>query len=97
MMHHENRKSRELRILIEDARWAIWGFVILNIFVLLFYLVDGFLNEFVFILLFIQFFLLLFWLLPVFCYQVIIKRSRLKYAVYYALASYKEAMSHVSW
>jgi len=33
----------------------------------------------------------------VFCYQVFIKKLRVKLAMYKALASYKEATGHVSW
>jgi len=87
----------ELRQLIKDARWAIWSFVIVNIFVLIFFLVDGVFNEFVFVALFVQAFLFLVWLLPVFCYQVFIKKLSVKYAFYKAMATYKEALSHVSW
>jgi hypothetical protein len=89
--------EEDLRQLVKDARWAIWAFVVLNAFVLVFFLVDGLYNEFVFVLLFIQAFLVLFWLGPVFLYQVFIKKVRLKYAVYRALASYKEALAHFSW
>ncbi len=90
-------QSSELRQLIKDARWAIWLFVTVNFFVLVFFLLDGIFNEFVFVLLFIQSALLIFWLLPVFCYQVFIKKLRVKLAMYKALASYKEATGHVSW
>jgi fatty acid desaturase len=90
-------QSSELRQLIKDAQWAIWLFVIVNFFVLVFFLLDGIFNEFVFVLLFIQSALLIFWLLPVFCYQVFIKKLRVKLAMYKALASYKEAIGHVSW
>ena len=90
-------QSSELRQLVKDARWAIWLFVIVNFFVLVFFLLDGIFNEFVFVLLFIQSALLIFWLLPVFCYQVFIKKLRVKLAMYKALASYKEATGHVSW
>ncbi len=90
-------QSSELRQLVKDARWAIWLFVIVNFFVLVFFFLDGIFNEFVFVLLFIQSALLVFWLLPVFCYQVFIKKLRVKLAMYKALASYKEAISHVSW
>ncbi|WP_299804933.1 hypothetical protein [uncultured Shewanella sp.] len=90
-------QSSELRQLIKDARWAIWLFVAINFFVLVFFLADGIFNEFVFVLLFIQIALLIFWLLPVFCYQVFVKKLRVKLAVYKALASYKEAIGHVSW
>ena len=90
-------QSSELRQLIKDARWAIWLFVIVNFFVLVFFLLDGIFNEFVFVLLFIQSAFLIFWLLPVFCYQVFIKKLRVKLAMYKTLASYKEAIGHVSW
>ncbi|GAA5194987.1 hypothetical protein [Ferrimonas gelatinilytica] len=90
-------QSTELRQLVKDARWAIWLFVVVNFFVLVFFLADGIFNEFVFVLLFIQSALLIFWLLPVFCYQVFVKKLRVKLAFYKALASYKEAIGHVSW
>ncbi len=65
MMQPEN-PATELRQLINDARWAIWSFVIINIIVLFFYFVDGLVNQFVFVALFIQAFLFVVWLLPVF-------------------------------
>ncbi|GAA5130389.1 hypothetical protein GCM10025767_01260 [Thalassotalea piscium] len=64
-MQPEN-PATELRQLINDARWAIWSFVIINIIVLFFYFVDGLVNQFVFVALFIQAFLFVVWLLPVF-------------------------------
>jgi len=72
MMQPDNPVT-ELRQLIKDARWAIWAFIIINAFVVLFFLIDGIFNEFVFVALFIQAFLFVVWLLPVFCYQVFIK------------------------
>lgn len=87
----------ELRQLIKDARWAIWSFVIINLVVLLMFFVDGIFNEFVFVALLVQALLLLVWLLPIFCYQVFIKNFSVKYAFYKALATYKEALGHVSW
>ncbi len=87
----------ELKQLIKDARWAIWSFVIINFFVLLFYYVDGIFNEFVFVALFVQGFLFTVWLLPVFFYQVFFNKFSVKYAFFKALASYKEALGHVSW
>ncbi|GGF06207.1 hypothetical protein [Pseudoalteromonas gelatinilytica] len=90
-------QSSELRKLVKDARKAIWLFAVLNVVVLFFFLVDGIFNEFVFVLLFIQSALLIFWLLPVFCYQVFFKKLRVKLALYKALASFKEAIAHVSW
>ena len=87
----------ELGQLEKDARWAIWAFAIINFFVLLFFFVDGLFNEFVFVCLFIQVLLFLVWLLPVFCYQVFYKKLRVKHATYKALASYKEAIGHLSW
>lgn len=87
----------ELKQLIKDARRAIWLFVIINVFVLLIFFVDGIFNEFVFVALFVQVFLFTVWLLPVFCYQVFFKKLSAKYAFYKALASYKEALGHVSW
>ena len=68
-----NNQVTELKQLIKDARWAIWSFVIINIFVLLFLFVDGIFNKFVFVALFVQSFLLIVWLLPVFFYQVFFK------------------------
>ena len=94
---HSNSQTSELRQLINDARWAIWLFVIVNFFVLVFFIADGVFNEFVFVLLFIQLALFFFWLLPVFCYQVFIKKLRVKLAIYKTLASYKYALGHVSW
>lgn len=87
----------ELKQLIKDARRAIWLFVIINVFVLLIFFVDGIFNEFVFVALFVQGFLFTVWLLPVFCYQVFFKKLSANYAFYKALASYKEALGHVSW
>lgn len=95
-MEAPSNKS-ELRELVKDARWGIWLFIGLNSLVLLFYLLDGIFNEFVFVLLFVQVFLVFIWFLPVFCYQVFIKKLRVKVAVYKAFASNKEAMSHLSW
>ncbi|MEG3768844.1 hypothetical protein [Alteromonas sp. 14N.309.X.WAT.G.H12] len=89
--------EEDLRQLVKDARWAIWAFTILNIFVLFFFLTNGLYDEFVFVLLFIQAFLVLFWLGPVFLYQVFVKKVRLKYAIYRALASYREAFAYFSW
>ncbi|MEP0494455.1 MAG: hypothetical protein ABJD02_01855, partial [Paraglaciecola sp.] len=66
-------------------------------FVLVFFISDDIFNEFVFVFLFIQLAVVAFWLLPVFCYQVFIKKRRIKLAVYKALASYKEALGQVSW
>ncbi|MCK8129088.1 hypothetical protein MTF66_29025 [Pseudoalteromonas sp. 2CM39R] len=96
MMQPENPVT-ELRQLIKDARWAIWSFVVINAFVLLFFFVDGIFNEFVFVALFVQGLLFTVWLLPVFCYQVFFKKLSVKFAFYKALASYKEALGHVSW
>ncbi|NHH90398.1 hypothetical protein IMPJCBKJ_02998 [Pseudoalteromonas sp. MB47] len=90
-------KTTELRELIKDARWGIWLFVGLNLLVLIFFLLDGIYNELVFVLLFIQILLFVVWFLPVFCYQVFYKKLRVKLAIYKALASYKEAVSHFSW
>ncbi|MEP1552011.1 MAG: hypothetical protein ABJJ44_06135 [Paraglaciecola sp.] len=90
-------QSSELRQLVRDARWAIWAFAIINIFVLIFFLADGVFNEFVFVALFVQAFLVVVWLLPVFCYQVFIKQLSVKFAFYKAMATYKEALGHLSW
>jgi fatty acid desaturase len=87
----------ELRQLIKDARRAIWLLAIVNVFVLLIFFVDGIFNEFVVVALFVQCFLFTVWLLPVFYYQVFFKKFSAKYALYKALASYKEALGHVSW
>ena len=51
MMQPESQVT-ELRQLIKDARWAIWAFIIINAFVVLFFLIDGIFNEFVFVALF---------------------------------------------
>lgn len=90
-------KTTELKTLIKDARRALWVFAAINITVLLFFIIDGIYNEFVFVLLFLQVLLLVVWLIPVFIYHVLVKKLRVKVAVYKALASYKEAISHVSW
>lgn len=90
-------ETEDLRQLIKDAKWAIYAFVVINSFALIFYLADGIFDEFVFMALFIQAFLFLFWLGPVFIYQVCIKKLRVKYAIYKSLASYKEALGHITW
>ena len=89
--------SFDLNALRRDAHRAVWVLVILNIFVLLFYLIDTEFNEFVFIALFVQIGFLLLWLLPVFSYQVLVKKLDSKVAMYSALASYKNLMGQVSW
>jgi hypothetical protein len=96
MMQPENPVT-ELRQLIKDARWAILSLVFINVVVLLFFFIDGVFNQFVFVALFIQAFLFVVWLFPVFCYQVFYKKLSVKYAFYKALATYKEALGHVSW
>ena len=88
---------KDLKQLVKDARRAIYAFIIINVIALLFFLLDGLYNEFVFMALFLQVFLFLFWLGPYFAYQVLIKKLRFKYAFYKSLASYKEALGHVSW
>lgn len=89
--------ATETRELIKDARRAIWSFFIINVFVLLFYVIDGGYYEFVFVVLFIQALVFVVWLLPVFCYQMFVKKLNVKFAFYKAMASYKEALSHASW
>jgi len=92
-----NEHGLDIVSLKKDAKKAIWVFAIINIFVLVFYVVDGPFNEFVFVLLFIQAGIFLVWLLPVFIYQVIFKKLSIELSVYKALASYKDLMGHVSW
>ncbi len=89
--------TSELRQLIKDARWAMWAFATINILVLVVLVIDGMNNMFVFMAVFLQVFLFLIWLLPVFLYQVLIKKLSLKYALYTSFASYKEALGHLSW
>ncbi|WP_395343766.1 hypothetical protein PN836_004125 [Ningiella sp. W23] len=87
----------DLNAVRRDAHRAIWVLVILNAFVLIFYLIDTKLSEFVFIALFVQLSLLIVWLLPVFLYQVWAKKIGFKIAIYQALSSYRSLMRQVSW
>lgn len=89
--------TSEIRELIKNAYWAIWFFIILNSIVLLVFWNDGILNKFVFICLFLQVIYFLVYLLPVFLYQIFCKKVRLKFAIYTALAAYKEAFRYISF
>lgn len=88
--------SSELRQLVKDAWWAIGISIAFNMLVLFFFIVDGIYNKFVLACLFLQAFLFITWLLPVFLYQVLYKKFRPKYAIYTALASYKEAFRYMT-
>ncbi|WNC67831.1 hypothetical protein RI845_15045 [Thalassotalea nanhaiensis] len=80
-----------------DARIASYIFIALNITMVLFFFAEGTTSVFGIVILFVQFLLIVFWLFPVFCYQLFVNKMDRKLALYKALASYKEAMSHVSW
>ena len=82
---------------MKDARRALWVLVIINLIVLFFFLAEGFKNEIVIVGLVSQGIIFVFWLAPVFLYQVLGKRLSLKIAVYKALASYRNAMDQVPW
>ncbi len=86
----------QLKQLIKDARWSIAAFAFINTLVLVVLIVDGFMNQFVFLALFLQFLLFTVWLLPVFCYQLFIKKRSAKFALYKSLAAYKDALGHLS-
>ena len=92
-----DNQSMDLNELKKDARWAIWSFILINMIVVFFFIVDGIYNPFVFVGLLVQGVLILFWILPMFLYQVLFKGINPKYAFYKALASYKDIMGHVSW
>ena len=92
-----NSEDLDQTALRSDAKKALWIIGILNFFVVLFYIVDSTFNEFVFIALFIQMLILVLWLIPVFLYKLLVKKVELKLAVYGALTSYKDLISHVSW
>ncbi|MDT0596635.1 hypothetical protein [Glaciecola petra] len=80
-----------------DAYRAVWVIVFINLSALLFYMLDTELNEFAFVAIFGQLFILVVWLLPVYFYQVLVKKLDTKVAIYHALASYKNLMGQVSW
>ncbi|KUJ78458.1 hypothetical protein AWR36_015930 [Microbulbifer flavimaris] len=83
--------------LVKDARLALWVLVVINLIVLFFFLADGFNNEIVIAGLVSQGIIFVFWLVPIFLYQVLGKRLSLKVAMYKALASYRNAMDQVQW
>ena len=91
------KKAREEPIseLKSDARKAVWAFLIINICVVLLALIGN--KEFVFAAIFIQLGLILLWLLPVFLYQVLIKKQAVVLSTLKALASYKNLMGQVQW
>ncbi len=78
-----------------DARKAIWTFLIINICVA--FLAFGGERQFVLAAIFVQIVLFVFWLLPVFLYQVLLKKQALVLSVLKALASYKNLMGQVQW
>ena len=87
--------SESITIIKSDAKKAIWVLLILNVFVAL--LAFGGEREFVIVALFVQVAILLLWLLPVFLYQVLIKKQDLAVSIWRALASYKNLMGQVQW
>lgn len=54
-------------------------------------------RQFVIVAIFVQSALVVFWLLPVFLYQVLVKKQALALSVLKALASYKNLMGRVQW
>lgn len=78
-----------------DAKKAIWTFLIINFCVA--FLAFGGEKQFVFAAIFVQSALFVFWLLPVFLYQVVFKKEAIALSVLKALASYKNLMGQVHW
>ncbi|WP_343862805.1 hypothetical protein [Aliiglaciecola litoralis] len=87
--------SESITIIKSDAKKAIWVLLILNVFVAL--LALGGEREFVIVAIFVQVAILLLWLLPVFLYQVLIRKQDLAVSIWRALASYKDLMGQVQW
>ncbi|QPG05249.1 hypothetical protein IT774_14180 [Salinimonas marina] len=87
--------SESITIIKSDAKKAIWVLLILNVFVAL--LALGGEREFVIVAIFVQVAILLLWLLPVFLYQVLIRKQDLAVSIWCALASYKDLMGQVQW
>lgn len=93
LLNKNNQENyAELR---SDAKKAIWTFLIINICVVLLALGGG--RQFVFVAIFVQSALVVFWLLPVFLYQVLVKKQALVLSALKALASYKNLMGQVQW
>lgn len=86
-----------LRQLIKDARRAKWFLIVLNIMVLVVYLLDGWLNKFVFVCTFLQLGYFIFIVFPIYVYLKYIKNVRTRYAILKVMALYKEAFSYGSW
>ncbi|WHI52737.1 hypothetical protein P3339_08235 [Microbulbifer sp. MLAF003] len=84
-------------VLVKDARRALWAVGCINLLVLFFFLVEGFENEIVIVGLVVQGITFVFWLVPVFLYQVLRQKLPLKVATYKTLSSYRNAMDQVSW
>jgi hypothetical protein len=78
-----------------DARKAILAFLIINICVVLLALTGE--RQFVFAAIFVQFALVVFWLLPVFLYQVLVKKQALVLSAVKALVSYRYLIGQVQW
>lgn len=91
----EEAREEPISELKSDASKAVWVFLIINICVVLLALIGN--KEFVFAAIFIQFGLILLWLLPVFLYQVLIKKQAVVLSILKALASYKNLMGQVQW
>ena len=95
-MNLQNRDNQEnYSDIRSDARKAIWTFLIINICVA--FLALGGERQFVLAAIFVQSALFVFWLLPVFLYQVLFKKQELALSVLKALASYKNLMGQVQW
>lgn len=91
------RREEVEESLVKDARRALWVLVVINLIVLFCFLAEGFNNEIVIVGLVFQGIIFVFWLVPVFLYQVLGKRLSFKVATYKALASYRNAMDQVQW
>ncbi|WGL17730.1 hypothetical protein PVT68_05395 [Microbulbifer bruguierae] len=94
-----SNKQKEVveEVLVKDARRALWVLGCINLLVLFFFLAEGFESEIVIVGLVAQGIIFVFWLVPVFLYQVLRQKLSLKVATYKALSSYRNAMDQVSW
>jgi hypothetical protein len=93
LLNKDNQETYE--DLRSDAKKAIWTFLIINICVVL--LALGGERQFVIVAIFVQSALVVFWLLPVFLYQVLVNKQVLALSVLKALASYRNLMGQVQW
>lgn len=92
----QNKDNQETYTdLKSDARKAIWTFLIINICVVVLALTGE--RQFVFAAVFVQCALVVFWLLPFFLYQVLVKKQALVLSALKALASYRYLMGQVQW